>query len=194
MTSEHRKQPLWQRLPVILGIALIGTMLLLFGRSTFHLPGNTPLPIAHAATTIDKKATGDRPQTPCASQPTQAHCANQDPMVQQCYRDAQTLSFLRVLDQKNRLLAIVQRRYSSTCQSEWGRIIAYNSEPVSIAIGGSAPEASAGPIAFTGMLLVPDLAHLSTITGAVSINGITPGESNSSDLVAILHASSTADQ
>jgi hypothetical protein len=183
------KQSFMLHTPLVLGIALLTTMVLLFGNTAFHPPGTVLTTVAYAAAGTTRGSNiATHPQTPCASTPTEEHCTGQDPMGEQCYRDAQTLSFIRIQDTQGRLLAIVQRRYSGTCHSEWGRIIAWGQEPVSIRIGTNTEVPSAGPIAFTTMEFVPDLEHVSEITGKISINGITPDQSGSTALVAMLPA------
>jgi hypothetical protein len=173
--------------PLVLAIALLTTMLLLFGGRVLRLPATALTTDVHAAA-ANASSEPNMPVSACASAPTDAHCTGQDPMAEQCYRDAQTLSFIRMQDAQGRLLAIVQRRYSPTCQSEWGRIIAWEREPVSIAISSTPAVISAGPLAFTAMEFVSDLSHVAAITGAISTNGIAPGEDGGAALSTTLPA------
>jgi hypothetical protein len=179
-----RKRGFLLHTPLIVGIALFATMMLLFGNIALH-----PMVLTTSAYAATSASSGEiQPQMPCASTPTQVNCTGQDPMAEQCYRDAQTLSFIRVQDAQGQLLAFVQRRYSPTCHSEWGRIIAWEQEPVTITIGSNADVTSAGPVAFTTMEFVPDLEHVSAIKGAISFNGIPPDQNGGSALVATLPA------
>lgn len=136
------------------------------------IAGISPISSTHAAV-IGKTATQVRLQTPCASNPTGPHCNNQDPMTQGCNRDARTLSYSEIRNQQGVLLATVQRRYSPTCSSEWGRVLASpnDHQPTSISIANHETRSSPGPVVFSTMVFVPNLSIASQIIGSVSING-----------------------
>ncbi|GHO82345.1 DUF2690 domain-containing protein [Dictyobacter formicarum] len=177
-----------QVLPIRMLIRLLPIMavLILIG-SIF---GTQFVPSAYAAGAAEKINTHSQFQGLCAPEPTEPHCTNQDPMLQGCYKDAQTLSFHEVPSDQSQILATVQRRYSPTCHSEWGRIITSPDihQPVSITIGTHASQVSPGPIAFTAMVFVSNLSHVSEIQGTVSLNGITPGRADGAGLTVTLPA------
>lgn len=166
-------------LPIVVVLLLIGS-----------IPGILLAPSAHAAGTIEKINTPSQFQGLCASDPTAPHCTNQDPMIQGCYKDAQTIAFHEIPNDQGQILATVQRRYSPTCRSEWGRIITSpdTNQPVSITIGARASQASPGPVAFTDMVFVSNLSHVSEIKGTVSINGVPPDQADGTGLTVTLPA------
>lgn len=190
MITIPRKHNPAHRTLLLLSIPLITTALLFIGSMAFHLPGIPLIASAHAMVAKERIVAQKSLQTPCASNPTGPHCNHQDPMIQGCNRDAQTLSFHDIPNMQGIILATVQRRYSPTCHSEWGRIITSpgNHQPISISIGTNGIQASPGPIAFTPMVFVPNLSRASEIKGTISTNGITPGQANSAGLTVILPA------
>lgn len=145
---------------------------------------------AQAAGAAEKINTHSQFQALCASDPTGPHCTDQDPMIQGCYKDAQTLSFHEIPSNQGQILATVQRRYSPTHHSEWGKIMTSPDihQPVSISIGTNTIQVSPGPIAFTTMGFVPNLSYVSEIKGTVSINGIAPSQADGAGLTATLPA------
>lgn len=158
---------------LMLGMAVATTIVLLMGSVALHVPGFSPLPTAHAAER-DNAGMQAQGQTTCASDPTASHCTNQDPMQQGCAKDAQTLAYAKISNLQGKLLATVERRYSPTCHSEWGRITEPldEKEPLTILIGKLPLQATPGPVAFSNMVFVPNLSVASAITGTVSINGL----------------------
>ena len=104
----------------IVGITLITTLLLLVGSILLQFPGFSLVSFAHAQ---ESKIMAVQATSLCMSEPTDQHCTNQDPMVQGCYKDAQTIAFIEVYNPQGMHLARVERRYSPTCRTEWGRIV-----------------------------------------------------------------------
>ncbi|GCE09146.1 hypothetical protein KDAU_64750 [Dictyobacter aurantiacus] len=109
-------------------------------------------------------------------------------MIQGCYQDAQTIAFHEIPDGQGQMLATLQRRYSPTCHSEWGRILTSpdTHQPVSITIGARASQASPGPVAFTDMVFVSNLSRVSEIKGTVSINRVPPDQAGGAGLTVTL--------
>ena len=58
----------------------------------------------------------------CTQSPTMEHCNNQDPELQGCAADAQTLGPPTAIVENGFTIGSVERRYSHTCQSWWGRV------------------------------------------------------------------------
>lgn len=157
-----------------LGIALVIVLLFLIA-SAFPVSGFSPISFAHAMDTGNTVASVQT-QSPCIAQPSVQSCTNQDPVVQGCEADAQTLAFKEFLDAHGKLLATLQRRYSSQCHSEWGRILDDGKEPLQIVVNGHARSAR-GSVAYSVMVFVPNLTVAPEIMGTVSTNGIDPAQS-----------------
>jgi hypothetical protein len=60
--------------------------------------------------------------TTCAQAPTMQHCNNQDPELQGCAADAQTLGDPVDIKENGVTIGRVERRWSLHCQSWWGRV------------------------------------------------------------------------
>jgi hypothetical protein len=157
---------------LILGAMLVTTFVLLMGTVVLRIPGFSSLAFAHAANAVA--------QTTCAADPTEPHCTNQDPVQQGCSQDAQTLAYEGIFNPQGKQLATIERRYSATCHSEWGRITEPpdKKEPLTILIGKFPLQATPGPVAFSNMVFVPNLSVASVITGTISINGISSDQDN----------------
>jgi hypothetical protein len=110
----------------------------------------------------------------CVSEPTDQNCTNQDPMVQGCYKDAQTIAFIEVYNPQTVHLARVERRYSPTCHTEWGRIVkdGNGQQPIQISIAKEIPRSSLGKVLYSMMVFVPVLSAAPIIEGDIGINGI----------------------
>src|SRR5215471_10717137 len=59
--------------------------------------------------------------TTCAQSPDAAHCNNQDPTIQGCTADAQTIASHNILDYSEKFIGKAERRYSPRCHTYWGR-------------------------------------------------------------------------
>jgi Protein of unknown function (DUF2690) len=106
------------RLLGIFGISLL-TMLVILGGSTIIHQGFPPFaPTAHAAT-VNSCATTKGTQS--------VLCERQDPIVQGCVTDAQTLDLQTVFQdrQQTKPLGEVELRYSPTCKTYWIRTTAF---------------------------------------------------------------------
>jgi hypothetical protein len=79
----------------IVGVTLITTIFLLVGSILLQFPGFALVSFAHAQ---GSKMMAVQATSLCASEPTDQHCTNQDPMGQGCYKDAQTIAFIDVHD------------------------------------------------------------------------------------------------
>jgi Protein of unknown function (DUF2690) len=155
----------------IVRITFITTLLLLVSSILFQFPGFALVSFAHAQ---DDKMVTVQVISLCVSEPTNQHCTNQDPMVQGCYKDAQTIAFIEVYNPQMVHLARVERRYSPTCHTEWGRIVkdGNGTQPIQIAIAKERPRSSLGKVLYTLMVFVPVLSVAPIIRGDISINGI----------------------
>ena len=116
MTRIRHNTPVLRTL-YTMGVTLITTLLLLVGSILLQFPGFSLVSFAHAQ---ESKMMAGQATSLCASEPTDQHCTNQDPMVQGCYKDAQTIAFIEVYNPQAMHLARVERRYSPTCHTEWG--------------------------------------------------------------------------
>jgi Protein of unknown function (DUF2690) len=153
------------------GVILITTLLLLFGSILLQFSGFSPVSFAHAQ---DSKTMAVQVTSLCVSEPTDQNCTNQDPMVQGCYKDAQTIAFIEVYNPQAIHLARVERRYSPTCHTEWGRIVkdSNGQQPIQISIAKEIPRSSLGKVLYSLMVFVPLLSRASIIEGDIGINGI----------------------
>lgn len=118
----------------------------------------------------------------CAQAPTMQHCNNQDPEVQGCATDAQTLGSADI--QENGItIGRVERRWSARCQSWWGRV--FDTRPGSqanmyITIAGATLFASPTFVGSQYRILYSSMIFDATptqqvpaITGTLEIDGIT---------------------
>jgi hypothetical protein len=109
------------RFPVILGISLLTTLVLIGGSTVLHLQhGFSPFTsAAHAETLSSSCATTKGTQ--------KALCEHQDPAQQGCVTDAETLDLQTVFQdgQQSKPLAEVELRYSPTCKTYWVRTTAF---------------------------------------------------------------------
>lgn len=65
---------------------------------------------------------GIAPNTTCASAPSEANCTGQDPIAGGCQADAYTVpGGTAYVYNRSTLLAEVELRYSTRCQSNWSR-------------------------------------------------------------------------
>jgi hypothetical protein len=169
----------------LLGIAL-ATVLPLFITAAFPVLGFSLLSSAHAMAAGKTAVTGQA-LSRCASQPSAQTCTNQDPVTQGCETDAQTLAFKDILDAKGNLLATIQRRYSPSCHSEWGRISDTEKEPVQIVVNKQ-ERSTEGSVVYSVMVFVPNLSVAPEIIGTVSLTGMNPAHSGVPGLAGILPA------
>ena len=155
----------------IVRITFITTLLLLVSTIFSQFPGFALVSFAHAQ---DIKTVTAQVISLCMSEPTEQHCTNQDPMVQGCYKDAQTIAFIDAYDPHIIHLARVERRYSPTCHTEWGRIVKDDNgtQPIQISIAKEMPRSSLGKVLYSLMVFVPVLSVAPIIRGDISINGI----------------------
>jgi hypothetical protein len=165
---------------LLLGVALATTLTLLIGAVVFPVPGFAQISSAHAMN-ADKAAGQLQTQSRCASQPNAQNCTNQDPVVQGCEKDAQTLAFKEFIDLQGNLLATLQRRYSPTCHAEWGRILDNGKEPLQIIVNQNA-RSTKGTVAYSVMVFVPNLSVAPEIMGTVSTSGIDPAQAGGAGL------------
>lgn len=107
------------QLLIVLGISLVTTLALLSGSVVIHGQGLTPfVTAAHAATVSSCARTkGTQPGL----------CEHQDPIVQGCVTDAETLDLQTVFQdsQQTKPLGEVELRYSPTCKTYWIRTTAF---------------------------------------------------------------------
>src|SRR5450755_2010567 len=104
------------RLPrrMLVGLAgLLIAVILASGLAFITLPRFSPRAFAASL----QQAAG----TTCAQAPTMAHCNNQDPELQGCAADAQTIDQTDIKE-NGFTIGSVERRYSQRCHSWWGRV------------------------------------------------------------------------
>jgi hypothetical protein len=169
---------------LLLGVALATTLTLLIGAALFHVPGLSPISFAHA------KETGKaaiQAQSLCATTPNAQNCTNQDPVVQGCTKDAQTVAFKKIIDAQGNTLATLQRRYSPTCHSEWGRMTDDGKQPLSIIVNKNV-RSTKGKVVFSATVFIPNLNVAPQIDGTVSTNGIDPTQGGSQGKEALIAA------
>jgi len=61
----------------------------------------------------------------CAQAPTMEHCDKQDPEVQGCAADADTIAKQDIVSPNGQTIGRVERRFSQKCMSWWGRVFAF---------------------------------------------------------------------
>lgn len=181
-TMINRKQTM--RFLLLVFIVISMTLLLFVGTAACHIPPFPQTAFAHAMGTGQGSV---QAQLRCASNPSAQTCTNQDPMVQGCDNDAVTVAFKTILDAQGNLLATVERRYSPTCHSEWGRITDNGRQPLLIVVNTSI-RSTRGNRAFSAMVFVPNLGVAPEIDGTVSLNGIDPAQGGGVGREAILPA------
>ncbi len=119
----------------------------------------------------------------CAQAPTAQHCMNQDPELQGCAADAETIGQAAIRED-GVIIGRVERRYSPTCQSWWGRVFddrAGSQANIFITIAGTTLSASpsfASPsyrILYSSMVFdATPTQQVPAITGELSINATVP--------------------
>jgi hypothetical protein len=175
----------YTRLLLLLGVACVTILALLMSTLAIF----TPIASVHAM------GLPFADPTLCVSAPTMAHCANQDPMVQGCSRDAQTIAYEDFLDSSTgSSFARAERRYSPKCHTYWGRIV----EPVTgkrglsivVALNGGPPQVSTttGTEVFTNIVFLScQTPQMARVVGAISLkNGEDPAANGISGLAANL--------
>jgi hypothetical protein len=191
MIASITKNNRTRHLLLIGGVACATTLLLLLSTVVLHRAG---LPLITSVHAMGLPSSG---QTLCVSAPTGEHCNNQDPIVQGCSRDAQTIAYKTFLSPSTgKLLAMAERRYSPTCHTYWGRIV----EPVTgkrglsmfIALKDGPPLVSttAGTVVFTRMVFLScQTPQMASVIGSISLNnGENPAVNGVPGLAAILAA------
>jgi hypothetical protein len=103
---------------LILGVTSVTTLILVIGLVVLHIPGFSPLASAHAP----------QHQSTCAttSGTLLNLCDQQDPIVQGCAQDAQSIESVFAYHQGT-LIGEVDLRHSTLCNTYWVRTIAYAS-------------------------------------------------------------------
>lgn len=119
--------------------------------------------------------------TTCVQAPTIQHCANQDPQLQGCAADAQTLAQADIVE-NGFVIGRVERRYSPHCHSWWGRVFderVGSHANMFITIAGTTTSAAPtfvstslrilySPMQFAAVPLQP----IPAITGSLLIDGV----------------------
>jgi hypothetical protein len=172
------------RVLLFLGVALATTLTLLIGAALFHIPGFSPISFAHAQAT---EKTAIQAPLLCASTPNAQNCTNQDPVVQGCAKDAQTVASKKILDAQGNTLATLQRRYSPTCHSEWGRMTDDGKQPLSILVNKNT-RSTKGKVVYSTMVFIPNLSVAPKVDGSVSTNGVDPTQTGGQGQEAIIPA------
>ena len=169
------------RLPrqVLVSISSILIAVLVAGSFTLFVSSRS-LSNAFAATLQQAMA------TTCTQTPNMAHCNNQDPELQGCAVDAQTIEQADIKE-NGITIGSVERRYSPKCQTWWGRVFDNrigSQTNMYIAIAGTTLSASPtyvgnqyrilySPMVFDAAVAQPGPA----IIGTLEIDGITTAPS-----------------
>jgi hypothetical protein len=159
-----------------LGGALI-VVLFAGGLAFLTLPGFSPRALAASL----QQAAG----ATCAPAPTAQHCNNQDPEFQGCAADAKTIGQADIKE-NGVTIGRVERRWSLTCQSWWGRVFDFRAGSQAnmfITIAGTTLSASPTfvsnqyHILYSPMFFDASLTQqVPAITGALAVNAlIAPG-------------------
>jgi hypothetical protein len=112
MTTMKNPTPLF-RLPLLISVALLSTLLLLCGTVLLHQTGFVPLARVQAAVTCASSA---GTQT--------ALCEGQDPQAQGCVSDGQMVENESVYAAHSILIGFVSFVHSPACKTNWVRIVA----------------------------------------------------------------------
>ncbi len=121
--------------------------------------------------------------TTCVQAPTVAHCTAQDPERQGCAADAVTLGRPAPIIENGFTIGSVERRWSATCQSEWGRVFdTWIGSQVNMFVTIAGTTLFASPtfvnthyrILYSSMVFAASpTQQLPAITGTLGIDGIT---------------------
>ncbi len=123
----------------------------------------------------------------CAQTPDAQHCNNQDPELQGCAADAQTLGQPVAIKENGFTIGSVERRYSAKCQSWWGRVFdnrAGSQANMYITVDGTTLSATPTFVGNQYRILYSSMVFDATptqpvpaITGTLEIDGITQAPS-----------------
>jgi hypothetical protein len=105
----------------LLVISLVTTLALIGGTIAIHAQGFAPFTLAaHAAANFGSSCASTKGTQPSL-------CEHQDPIVQGCVTDAETLDLQTVFQdsQQTKPLGLVALRYSPTCNTYWIRTTAF---------------------------------------------------------------------
>ncbi len=171
MTTNVARLP--RRVLVGLGGMLIA-LILAGGLALITLPQFSPRALAASL----QQAAG----TTCAQAPTMAHCNNQDPELQGCAADAQTIDQADIRE-NGFTIGSVERRYSQRCHCWWGRVFDQrigSQANMYITIAGTTLSAAPTFVGNHDRILYSPMVFDATptqqvpaITGTLSIDGIT---------------------
>jgi hypothetical protein len=159
---------------VLVGLgSILSAVILAGGFFLAVLPRMSPRALAASL----QQATGST----CAQAPTMQHCNNQDPEVQGCAADAQTLSLPTYIMDNGVPIGKVERRWSAKCQSWWGRVFdlrAGSQANMFITIAGTQLSAAPTFVSSTYRILYSQMVFDATptqqvpaITGTLGIHG-----------------------
>jgi len=122
----------------------------------------------------------------CAAAPSAIHCDHQDPEVQGCARDARTIDQADI-QENGTVIGRVERRWSPTCQSWWGRVFDTRlGSPGNLSIEIDGVKTTAFPtfvstpysILYSWMIFdASSMQQVPEITGLLEIDGVTPAAS-----------------
>jgi hypothetical protein len=156
---------------------IVVAVILATGLAIFTIPRFSP----HAFAATLQQAAG----TTCAQapKPTAQLCDNQDPELQGCAADAQTIGQADIME-NGFTIGRVERRWSLKCQSWWGRVFdnrVGSQANMFITVAGATLSASPTFVSNQYRILYSSMVFDATpnqpvpaITGILSIDGITP--------------------
>ena len=108
----------------------------------------------------------------CAEQPTAAHCNGQDPEVQGCATpgDARTVAQADILA-GGQAIGRVERRYSLSCHSWWGRVFDYSgTHAINVTIAGKSYADSFPGEIYSPMVFDPPYTSVPAVTGTIILS------------------------
>jgi hypothetical protein len=123
----------------------------------------------------------------CADEPTAAHCNGQDPQGQGCATpgDVRTVAQADILA-GGRTIGRVERRYSLSCHSWWGRVFDNSgTHAINITIAGKSYTNSFPGEIYSLMVFDPPYASVPAITGTILLSAASADTTVSATLPAI---------
>ncbi len=123
----------------------------------------------------------------CSEQPTAANCNGQDPQVQGCASpgDVRTVAQADILA-GGRAIGRVERRYSLSCHSWWGRVFdSSGTHAINVTIAGKSYADSFPGEIYSPMVFDPPFASVPAITGTIILSAASSDTTVSATLPAI---------
>lgn len=156
-------------------VCLLIALLLSSGMAVFLVP-QLPFQAQAAATAFT-----------CSEQPTAANCNGQDPEGQGCASpgDVRTVAQADILA-GGRAIGRVERRYSLSCHSWWGRVFDYSgTHTINVTIAGKSYAGGFPGEIYSPMVFDPPYASVPAVTGTIVLSAASSDTTVSATLPAI---------